>query len=163
MSLSKAKGFTVFELMITVTIAAVLAAVAIPNFQDMMARNRVSSSTEELVNSIATARNTAVQRRRTVVLRPDTTGWTIRMDTSAGPLVMRQRFDARMGIAIDVTAKELSFRPSGIVQRSATAGLNGTITVCDATSRREVGKDIVVNPIGRIITRNHANVSVCNP
>lgn len=168
MSHRKAKGFTVFELMITVAIAAVLAAFAIPSFMDMMARNRINSMSEEMVNSLNTARNTAISRRRTVVLAPDATGWSIRLDSTVGQMLVRQRFDDRVLVTYTTTAPAIVFRPSGGVIRPdvllpADNRFATTITLCDNESRREVGKNLAISAIGRIRTQAHANASVCNP
>jgi type IV fimbrial biogenesis protein FimT len=58
----KQQGFTLLELMMTVAIAAILFGVAIPGFSDLMANNRLVTTSNELVTSIHYARSEAVRR-----------------------------------------------------------------------------------------------------
>lgn len=70
----RAQGVTLVELIITVSIAAILAAIAIPSFQSTIDRNRSASNTNEFLTSMYLARNEALTRRQRVVLCPSTDG-----------------------------------------------------------------------------------------
>lgn len=169
MSVRKAKGFTLFEMMITVAIAAVVAAFAIPGFQDVMSRTRINSTTEELVNSLALARNTAISRRRTVVLVPDAgaiPSWTLRLDTSAGEVLSRHRIEGTIRLSSTVNVEEITFQPSGYVQKTLPAPpapLDFTLTVCDSSTKKELGRSVTLSRIGRIRAFPNATTSICNP
>lgn len=60
-------GFTLVELMVTLSILAILAALALPSFQTFMAENRASGKTMELVSAVKTAQSEALRRSREVV------------------------------------------------------------------------------------------------
>ena len=50
-----AGGFSLIELMVAIAIVAILLAVAFPNFEDSMRRNRLATTTNELLGSVALA------------------------------------------------------------------------------------------------------------
>jgi type IV fimbrial biogenesis protein FimT len=59
---SRERGFTLVELMITVAVAAILVAIAIPSFKTITLSNRLNASANELVDSINSARMEAIKR-----------------------------------------------------------------------------------------------------
>ena len=65
---NKSKGFTLVELMVTVLIAAVLLAVAIPSFDSAIANNRSNSLGEEFSGALSFIRLEALKRRELVSL-----------------------------------------------------------------------------------------------
>lgn len=56
------KGFTVIELLVTLVIASVLFAVAVPSFQSLMSDSQMTATTNDFVTSIHSARSEAVKR-----------------------------------------------------------------------------------------------------
>lgn len=71
---NRSPGFTLVELMITLVVLAVLVTIAAPSFSDLLARNRLTASANEVVGALQTARIEAVRRNNTVVLCPTTDG-----------------------------------------------------------------------------------------
>ncbi len=62
------QGFTLFELIITLAIAAVIVGVAAPGFSAMIQDNRLSSQSLDFVAALNLARSEAIKRRVPVVL-----------------------------------------------------------------------------------------------
>ena len=60
---TRGRGFSLIELMITILVVAILAAIALPSFRDFMHRNTVTAQANQLVASLQYARNDAVSRR----------------------------------------------------------------------------------------------------
>jgi type IV fimbrial biogenesis protein FimT len=105
-------GFSLIELMVTIGVAAILLAIALPNLRTFMRRNAVVSETNDLIGDLQYARSTAVNQRALVAVCPRTTsttsvacdtgnsfenGWIIYVPTTAGAVY------AGNGTATDTT------------------------------------------------------------
>lgn len=55
-------GFTLIELVITVSIAAIVLAAAIPSFREIIQNNRITAQANELVTAFNLARSEAIKR-----------------------------------------------------------------------------------------------------
>lgn len=77
-------GFTLIELVVTVAVAAIFAAVAGPPMQRLIAAQRVRSASSALVESLWFARSAALQRNTDVGLlfSDAATGWTVKAGTT---------------------------------------------------------------------------------
>ena len=67
---SRQKGFTLIELMVTIAIMAIMAAIAIPNFAEWVAKRRVASVAEKVASQIRFARAEAARLNKPVYLCP---------------------------------------------------------------------------------------------
>lgn len=165
-------GFTLLELMITVAIAAILLAVAIPSFQSVMASNRITSQTNNFVADLALARSEALKRGIAVsacsstditAATPScagsgtwTTGWIVFTDSTgtAGTrdgtdTVLRVGDTLRGGVTLVQSANNfVRYRPSGAVTAQ------NTFTLCRTGA---TGRTISISATGRVSTQNTAD------
>lgn len=65
---NKTKGFTLIELMITVSIAAILMSIAVPSFKTLFKNNRVTAASNEFVAAMVLAKSEALKRNNNVSL-----------------------------------------------------------------------------------------------
>lgn len=87
-------GFTLVELMVTIAIVAILAAIAFPSFEASMRSNRLATTNNELIASLSLARSEAVKsvRGSGVCASADgtacdgewTDGWLVWQDAEGG-------------------------------------------------------------------------------
>ncbi len=139
------KGFTLIEMMVTVIVASVLLAIAVPSFRDMIRRNQVTSASNALLADLSYARTEAITRGNVVSICPSSDGSTCADDTTydAGWLVYSYKpgqgevataYDdgdtnnlllrstgARSNVSMQAAAKNIvSFGPQGQARPSAS-------------------------------------------
>lgn len=64
MSARLSKGFTLIELMVTVVVVGVVAAIAFPNFQNLIRSNRIATAHNELIGLLNLARSDAIRNNQ---------------------------------------------------------------------------------------------------
>lgn len=77
------RGFTLVEMLITVAIATILAAIALPSFREFLIRQNTIEIANDLVGSLNTARIEAVKRGVKVKVEPANGGWSAGWKISA--------------------------------------------------------------------------------
>lgn len=156
-------GFTLVELMVTVAVAAVLTAVAVPGIRDFVMTNRRAASVNALVSALALARSEALKRGQRTSLCRSSDGLDCNGSSwNAGWLVIT---DAGSALAIDGDDEILLAVSPGVENgfdlQSSVAGLsynargqmtfNGaTFELCEQAATAIMGRDIVVSPSGRV-------------
>lgn len=146
-----AKGFSLVELLVTVSIVAILAAVAIPNFNSTLQNNRAETEVSDLQRAFNYARLEAINRGVSVRIAPTTgTDWTTELQVtlaSGGQTVLRKVTPLSSGatlVAANVTAVEFNnlggmTSPASAVAMTYTRGsTTKVINVC-LTGRIMVG------------------------
>lgn len=109
--MSRTRGFTLLELIITVTVAGILAAIAVPSFQGIIANARTRSTAESFNQALQLARSEAIKRNARVSFRFTTAGaWTVCS-------------------AVSTTVQTSCTPTSGIVQVKDAAEASGNVTI----------------------------------
>jgi type IV fimbrial biogenesis protein FimT len=89
--MKKTAGFTLLELLITVTIAAILAALAAPSFFWLIRDTRFTTEANNMVAAFNLARSEAAKRGGVALIDSDTgtdvwgSGWTLWVDQGVAP------------------------------------------------------------------------------
>jgi type IV fimbrial biogenesis protein FimT len=163
-------GFTLMELMLTLTVAAVLAAVAIPNMRDFIRNNRLTSASNDLLRSFQVARSEAVKRQRVVAVCASAnaadddaicsngafSGWIVFVDENNNwdrdpadadeVVISRGTVDAGVSVVND-NSGVVSYAGTGFA--NATPGQTPTsrVVVCDARGAAIVGANSVARAV----------------
>lgn len=147
------RGFTLVELMVTVAITAILAAIAVPSFSRMIADNRVTTQANDLLTGISLARSEAVKRGTTVTMRPNGaagygTGWCVHLggDCSGTNIIRSQDGSSNVVLGGDDVASAITFDSFGANASSD----DKTITIeppdCSAGESRQ--RTLTINAVG---------------
>lgn len=163
-TMKKSNGFTLLELMITLSIVAIVVTIGVPNFRGVIMDNRMVSQSNQFVRSINLARSSAVRYQRNAVICVSndydaavpscaastdwSNGWIVWVDknrnaaTDANEIVsvFPPLSDNTNFFSIAVT--NFTYDARGFV----VAG--GDLTMCDDRTG-ETGRFIRVNAVGR--------------
>ncbi|KPW87110.1 type IV fimbrial biogenesis protein FimU [Pseudomonas congelans] len=157
-----AKGFSLIELLVTVSLVGILAAIAIPNFTSSIQSNKADTELSDLQRALNYARLEAINRGVTVRIAPTSgTAWTgdlqvyLASDTKTPPTALRNVAAMSSGgtLVPDVNVAAIDFNNLGGLSAPATA-VNMTYT------RGSTTKIMSICLTGRIVLS--ANNGSCN-
>ena len=151
-------GFTIIELMITMAVAGILLAVALPSYRDQIKNNCLTTNVNALVTSLQMARSEATKRRATVSVSASNSGdatnewglgWTVWEDIDNDSFIddvekIRVVALSCETTTIDETGNDSIFlyRPTGFIDSA------GTFSVCDDRTA-ETGRQLNISITGR--------------
>lgn len=131
------RGFTLMEALVTMSIIAIAAAIALPNFRTVMMASTAKSLSADLVVALNLARAEAVKRGAAVSVSAASTDWSGGWSVQAGTELVQSHLPARPDYAIRASVASVAFNATGTL-----AGGNAvTIDVCptaDTTKSRRV-------------------------
>jgi type IV fimbrial biogenesis protein FimT len=156
-------AFTVLEMMVTLTIAAILLAAGVPSFQQFLAQQRMRAAINSLHIDLLSARSQAVYRNAVVVACPGnpqsgcsgasnwSAGWIIFEDENRDrhhqdgePLLRHGQEHAHIEIHGPAQRTEVRFFPDG-----SAPGSNASMSLC-GTDGPPGARKLVISNIGRI-------------
>lgn len=132
-----AAGFTLVELLVTITVLAVLMGVAAPSFNSQIANYRTRTGAEGIVNGLQLARTEAIRRNTNVSFTLNAgTGWKVAVVSPASTIQVRPAGESGTNLQISSLNDQpsLSFTSMGTVSGySVTANLS-RVTVAPPAS-----------------------------
>jgi type IV fimbrial biogenesis protein FimT len=139
-------GFTAIELMIVVTILAIVAAIAAPSFRTMIGTMNTKSIAFDLVSDLTMARSEAIKRNRNVTVVPVSgdwiKGWRVADDADT-TLTTRQAITFPITIAAPEAG--VTFLPNG---RLSDELANNKTWLINSSVSGVTARCIVITPTG---------------
>jgi type IV fimbrial biogenesis protein FimT len=76
---TRERGFNIIEIMVTLTVLAILITLGVPGFVEWMQSQRIRAAAEAITNGMQVARGEAIRRNLPVTLglEPPSTAWTV--------------------------------------------------------------------------------------
>lgn len=155
------RGYTLYELLITVLLLALLSAIAVPSFSASLARNHQRVELDALFHAIHLARKESIMRRKVVSICPSddaktcgdearwSSGWLMfeNTDRDSPPRLddgetLLQQHVVRQGVVLHANRRGFTLRATFL------RATNGTIVVCDREARVPA-KALVISYTGR--------------
>ena len=157
-------GFTLIELMVTITLVAIVMGIGVPSYQNFVVKNRIQTQASEIRSSLAMARVEAIRRGLRVRVCPgqngcdDITnwhgGWNSFVDRNSDKNIDANETQLEVHIRLD-GGSTLTGAANVIFKGDGTAVVARTLNLCTANSHARHRRSIRISNVGR--------VRVCGP
>ena len=162
---TRAGGFTLVELMITIFVAAILVTLALPSFRETMIRSNVTGTINQLVSDVNLARSEAVHRGTMVAIISNSggsdwsSGWYVETD---GDFKADGTFSGNPPAA---TSKDALLRTNPGVNTSTGYSVHAAVTALAGVPGITPTNDkMIFNAQGNLIPRATSfDINVCRP
>lgn len=157
----QSSGYSLFELLVTLSLAAALLLIGIPSFESMLARSRQQVEVDALFHALHLARKESIMRRRVVSICPSpdgvqcqpgrdwSSGWVMfeNKDRDSPPRIdqgepVLRRHEVGENIVVKANRQAFTLRATFL------RATNGTFVICDRAGRI-APKGLVVSYTGR--------------
>jgi type IV fimbrial biogenesis protein FimT len=160
------KGFTLAEMVISLSILAVIITLAVPSFANLVKSNRASALTNNLLTSLHMARSESIRQNRPVTMCKSSDrlhcsgrwgdGWILFSDADRNRRIDADQGDRMLAVADAVgSSLKLSwngFRSDNYVQFSSMGFIhsnNGTFKICPPDNDVRQARAVIINRVGR--------------
>lgn len=123
-------GFSLVELMVVISIVAILSAIGLPSFRALIENQKIRSASSDLYTALVRARSEAIKRNTTVTLSPISGNWASGWQI-ANPAVSGSYLEEHGSVSnVTITGPgSVTYQSSGRLTNST----NSTFTVSSGT------------------------------
>lgn len=163
------RGFTLIELMVTVAVAVIMLAVAVPGFKDITRSNKLSTNVNTFVLALRLARSEGIKSGGATLCASNnqtscaggdwTRGWILFSDfdldgtLDAGESIVRVSDAMPAGATLPTaSATTVTYAGTGFLN---PAGTSLTFVFCGGRTGTGAGRTVAVNRTGRPTTTNY--------
>lgn len=174
--ISKQKGFSLIELVITVAIAGILMSIGLPSLSKTMQKSKLTSLHNNLLSALSLARNTAISRGTFATICKSNQsatacntsgawqdGWIVFPDNNnngavdAGETILAINSNLPEQITIKFSKNFITYGPQGYAN-----GYSGTFTFCDDKDSSNK-KGMIISNNGHIrVATSSAELAGCS-
>ncbi len=139
-----ARGFTLPELMVVVTVLGVLLSIGVPSFQSIIIGQRLKNASFEVYSALVLARSEAISRNAAVTITPTAGDWTNGWTVASGATVIRKQ-DTYPNITINGPLS-IGFNAMGRTTGAAAQQISLTATGTSSPAFRCINIDLSGRP-----------------
>lgn len=145
----KNKGFTIVEMMVTLSILAIVLFIAVPSFSSFLNGSAMNANQNALISAFKYARSEAIKRGNTVTITQTdaTVGWTGGFSVwsvTNEELRLWEAFNSSATVTTDHNITSFAFNALGATTNAEV------ITLCDSARTGEQGWDISILVSGAV-------------
>ena len=173
------RGFTLIELMITITVFAILASIGTPLLNSFIASNRLTAQTNQMVSSLNLARSESIKRsQRATICTSDVaqtacaattweTGWLVFVDNNADNNFVVADGDVLLQVSPSIvggnTLRSTQFVNNLFFNPDGSAGAAGTFRICRQDAIAASAKGVNISTAGQIsLAKNTGGTAAVN-
>lgn len=153
-SIKLVRGFTLVELMVTIAVAGLLSAIALPGLNSFLVKMRVDNEVIEIQRLLLTARNAAINSGQNASFCPlaandtcqNTTNWTGRIGVVGADGLIKEKSAIHNGDKLIFAFSTVTYNPAG--QLGFFNGNSSTFSYCPAENS-DYSRGVVVTISGR--------------